>query len=491
MVGARARESPRNSDLEPMRTPLLFLLAVAAIVACDSPRDTTASVPETADKEHSAEANYTEYCASCHGQQCADFVQREWIYGNSWMEVWNSIIVGYPQDGMAAFGETFTTGELTDLTHYVMNAQEDVAFEAYKNRPRELQTDWKTEALEFEAELVADELEVPWGMAFLPDGSMLVTERVGRLTQISPEGQRTEIIGVPQVVSRGQGGMLDVELHPDYARNGWVYLSYSKAHPTQFRMSTTAVERGRIVDGQWVDAFEIFEAYPYDINFHHYGSRLKFDQEGSLWITVGERGKRDVNPQDLSRDCGKLHRVLADGRPHPGNPYFGEKDKRETIYSYGHRNPQGLSIHPETGQVWEHEHGPRGGDEINKIQPGVNYGWPVISYGVEYNGNHFTRYTEWTGMEQPVHYWVPSIGPCGLEIVRSDRYPEWQGNFLVGSLSFEYLERCVMEGEQVVHREQLLSGLGRVREIETGPDGYLYVAAEGPGRVIRLLPKRE
>ncbi|MDG1573270.1 PQQ-dependent sugar dehydrogenase [Robiginitalea sp. M366] len=334
-------------------------------------------------------------------------------------------------------------------------------------------------------ELVVDGLQIPWGMAFLPDGSMLITEKAGTLIHFK-DGQRTEVVGVPEVYLRGQGGLLDLELHPDYDQNGWIYMSYASPDGPE-KGGHTAIARARLQGNQLTDFEVLYKAGPNTTRGQHFGSRLEFDAEGYLYFTIGERGERDVNPQDITRDGGKVYRLHADGRIPADNPFAGQAGAREALYTYGNRNPQGMARHPETGAIWIHEHGPRGGDEINIVKKGANYGWPLVTYGINYSGTPITDQTEMPGVEPPVHYWVPSIAPSGMAFVTSFRYPQWHGDLMVGSLAFQYLEHLEMEGTRVVKREKLLEGIGRVRNVRQGPDGYLYVAVEGKG-IYKLVP---
>jgi glucose/arabinose dehydrogenase len=237
-----------------------------------------------------------------------------------------------------------------------------------------------------------------------------------------------------------------------------------------------------------VDKEVIFDAGPDSNRGQHWGCKLQFDKENYLWFGVGDRGNRDVNPQSLENHSGKMHRIYDDGSIPEDNPFVNTTDAIPSIYSYGHRNPQGTSMHPETGEIWESEHGPKGGDELNLIKPGLNYGWPVISYGINYDGTKFTDITKKEGMEQPVIYWTPSIAPCGMTFVDSDRYPGWKNDILIGSLRFKYLERVELDGNKVVAQEKLLEDMGRVRNVEVSPDGYIYVAFETPGYIVKLLP---
>ena len=335
------------------------------------------------------------------------------------------------------------------------------------------------------SELIVDNLAVPWGLAFLPDGSMLITEKAGELI-LFKDGKKTSIADVPAVYERGQGGLLDIELHPDYKNNGWLYLSYASAEGDD-KGGHTAIMRAQLKNNALVNKEVLYKATPNTTAGQHFGSRIEFDKEGYLYFSIGERGERDVNPQDITRDGGKIYRLHDDGKVPTDNPFVNEEGAKTAIYSYGHRNPQGLVLNPETGAIWDHEHGPKGGDEINIIKKGKNYGWPVITYGINYSGTPITDITEKEGMEQPIHYWVPSIAPSGVTFVTSDKYPDWKGDLLVGSLAFQYLEHLVMDGEKVVEREKLLEGMGRVRNVRQAPDGYIYVAIEGKG-IYKLVP---
>ncbi len=343
------------------------------------------------------------------------------------------------------------------------------------------------EKIPFTAELLIDEIPVPWGMAFLPDGSMLITEISGDLIHFK-EGQKTMVSNVPEIYKRGQGGLLDIALHPDYANNGWIYISYSSEQGDN-KGGNTALMRAKLKNNALVDNELLYKAIPNTTKGQHFGSRIVFGNDGHLFLSIGERGDRDTNPQDITRDGGKIYRFNDDGSIPDGNPFVDREGAKTAIYSYGHRNPQGLAKNPETGEIWENEHGPRGGDEINIIEAGANYGWPLVTYGINYSGTEITDKTEMEGMTQPIHYWVPSIAPSGMAFVSSDKYGEdWKGSVLVGSLKFQYLERLAMNGNKVVKREKLMEGMGRVRNVKEGPDGLIYVAVEGKG-IYKLVPK--
>ena len=335
------------------------------------------------------------------------------------------------------------------------------------------------------AELLVEGLENPWGMVFLPDGGLLITEKSGELI-LFKDGQKTLIENAPTVYLRGQGGLLDIELHPDYANNGWIYMSYS-SEEGEGKGGSTAIMRAKLNGNSLTDSELLYKASPNTTKGQHFGSRLEFDNDGYLYFSVGDRGNRDVNPQDITKDGGKIYRIMDDGTVPSDNPFVGEPGAKTAAFTYGNRNPQGMIKHPETGAIWIHEHGPKGGDEINIVQKGANYGWPVITYGINYSGTPITEITAKEGMEQPIHYWLPSIGPCGMTFVTSDKYPEWKGNLMVGSLAFQYLERLELDGNKVTYREKLMEDMGRVRNVIQGPDGFIYVAVETKG-IYKLVP---
>jgi aldose sugar dehydrogenase len=342
---------------------------------------------------------------------------------------------------------------------------------------------------------VAEGLENPWGLAFLPDGGMLVTERPGRLRLIRDGVLQPEpVAGVPEVFARGQGGLLDVALHPDFASNRLVYLSYSKPGP---QGATTAVSRGRLEGNRLADVQEIFEAKAWAEAGQHFGSRLVFDRDGYLFVTIGDRGDRtDLGPrqkaQDRSNHAGTTLRLHDDGRVPADNPFVGQAGVLPEIYTYGNRSPQGLVLHPTTGELWQTEHGPRGGDEINLIRAGRNYGWPVVTYGINYNTTSITDQREAPGMEPPLLQWTPSPGVAGITIYQGSAFPRWQGDVFVAALVGQHVTRVTFEGTRPVRQEKLVADLGhRFRDVRTGPDGFLYLLADsrsGTSPILRLEP---
>lgn len=435
------------------------------------------------------EAIYAQYCESCHGLKLKGFANWQWKHGSKTKAIRASIVEGRGEGAMPAFGEVLSDQELKELVTYLrygLDNLQEYSLEEVVADQGEIIT---SEDMRFQLQAVVTGLENPWGMAFLPNGDLLVTDKPGDLYHIKSGGKKQLIGNTPEVNDGGQGGLLDITLDPDYVNNGWIYLSYSiLKREGGTKLATTAVSRYHLQGDQLVDGELLFEGLPYSKTRHHYGSRLTFDEAGYLFITIGDRGARDVNPQSLKVFPGKVHRIHADGTIPKDNPFYEEAGAIQSIYSYGHRNPQGMARHPITGQIWTHEHGPRGGDELNIIKKGANYGWPVLSYGINYNGTTFTDKTTAPDMESPVHYWVPSIAPSGMDFVKSDKYPSWNGHLLLGSLKFEYLNLCKLAGEQVVSEEILMKGVGRVRNVKQGPDGFVYVAVEGPGRIFRLVP---
>jgi glucose/arabinose dehydrogenase len=336
---------------------------------------------------------------------------------------------------------------------------------------------------------IAKGLDHPWSFAFLPDGGMLVTEREGRL-RVYRDGRLNPkpVAGVPAVYASGQGGLFQVILHPAYAQNKWIYLSYAArvdggAHTrvTRFRYDAAA--------HALVDAKTIFQAGPPDSGGRHFGGRMVFDREGYLFITVGERGNSS-KAQDYAAHHGSVIRLHDDGRVPAENPFLGRAGIRPELFTKGHRNPQGMDLHPETGAVWTHSHGARGGDEINIIRKGRNYGWPIISYGRHYSGEKIGVGTHKDGMEQPLYYWDPSIAPSGMAFYTGDKFPGWKGSIFVGALAGQLLARVEFDGLRFVKEERLLEDrIGRIRCVRSGPDGYLYISTDdSDGRIVRLEP---
>ncbi len=332
-------------------------------------------------------------------------------------------------------------------------------------------------------------LENPWSVAFLPDGRMLVTERAGHLRLVGPDFRLAAqpIEGLPEIVERGQGGLFDVVLHPQYAQNGWIYWAYNAPGPGGWG---TALARGKLQGQRMTEVQVLFSMQPKTRSSQHFGGRIVFDKAGMLYLTLGDRGDKD-RAQKLDDHAGSVIRMHDDGRVPADNPFARRAGALPEKWTLGNRNMQGAALHPQTGKLWTHEHGPQGGDEVNVMRPGLNYGWPVITYGVNYGlGTRIGEGQSKPGMVPPLHVWVPSIAPSGMTFVSGSQFPQWQGDLLVGALRGQMLVRLVLDGEKVLREERLLQGrVGRIRDVRMGPDGLVYLLSDGPdGALMRLEP---
>lgn len=341
---------------------------------------------------------------------------------------------------------------------------------------------------EFDVRLVAEGLQFPWGMAFMPDGNVLVTEKVGRLRIITPDGKVSEPIkGVPAVFFQQQGGLLDVALDPEFAKNRLIYLSYAEPEGSR---AGTAVARAELKDDSLENVQVIFRQIPKVLGSVHFGSRLAFAPDGNLFITLGDRGNYMEEAQNLSNHIGKIIRIKPDGSVPSDNPFVNHPQAKPEIWSYGHRSMQGATIHPQTGALWIHEHGPKGGDEINIPQAGKNYGWPKANYGTHYDDTPIKNEHAAQGFEEPIHYWVPSIAPSGMVFYTGKLFPAWRGNLFVGALAGRQLVRLTTGENKILSEERLLTDTLRFRDVEQGPDGALYLLTdEDNGKLLKLSPK--
>ncbi len=347
-----------------------------------------------------------------------------------------------------------------------------------------------TESHEIQVTTYAEGLNQPWGMTFLPDGRLLVTEKAGDLRIVDSTGKvSAPIKGMFEVNTTGQGGLLDVVLDPNFADNQVIYFSYAKVESDDSQ-SRTAVGKAQLNDNSLTNIKQIWQQAQGKKAGYHYGSRLVFDRSGHLFVTMGDRGnKQEV--QDLSTHFGKVVRIDTDGQPAKDNPFINQANALADIYSYGHRNIQGAFLHPDTGELWGNEHGPRGGDEINIIKAGNNYGWPLITFGINYNGTPITDKTAMDGMQQPIHYWDPSIATSGMLIYSGDAFPNWQGDVFTGALKLMHLSRVKFDQNNKLITEErlLLDQKQRIRAIEQGPNGYIYVATDNPnGAILKISP---
>jgi glucose/arabinose dehydrogenase len=440
---------------------------------------------------------YDQHCVACHGRNleggaAGSLVDGVWKFGGEDAQIAETIREGRQGTAMASFKPVLTEDQ---IWHLVLLIRQEEA-EAKEHPPTIVDPDGaviRSEKQAFKIEVVARELETPWGLAFLPDGRLLVTERPGRLRVVEKGRLLPDpVASTPKVWNEQDGGLLDVEVHPRFAENGWIYLSYAKPGPGDTSM--TAVVRGRIRENRWVDEQAIYTPAPalFGTPNYHYGSRFLFDRGGALFFSIGDRGQKEA-AQDLGSPLGKVHRVNDDGTVPADNPFASRAGAVPTIWTYGHRNPQGLSIDPVSGLLWESEHGPMGGDELNILEPGHNYGWPVISHGLEPG----ITGTAHEGMEAPIVYWNPTIAPSGIHFYEGARYPRWQHDLFVTGLGGTALRRLEVKGREVTHQEVLFNRYGRVRDVVTGPDGLLYIALQlpgvklsssTPGVVVRLVP---
>jgi len=435
----------------------------------------------------SAADNYGKYCAGCHGAKLEKFAEKAWMDEEGTSSAFSSIKFGIETIGMPAFQLTFSDTEIEALAAYVKKGiPEDRSLLKPAVTPGGVV---ESEVQKFVVDTVVTGLNVPWGLAFLPNGDMLISERSGSLHIFSKGKLSPPVEGLPPIMAVGQGGLLDICLHPDYDKNGWIYFSYSALNTESRKaIGNTAIMRARLKGNSLYDQQVIYKGTPETDRNYHFGCKIAFDGKGHIFFGNGDRGQHFDFPQKLDNTNGKIHRLNDDGTIPDDNPFANTPGAIASIYSYGHRNPQGTCIHPVTGDLWISEHGPRGGDELNIIRPGLNYGWPVISYGINYDGTILTPDIEKEGMEQPVFYWIPSIGPCGMTFVTGDRYKNWKHNILLGSLPLKHLERVVIKNNSVLHREELIEGVGRVRNVVMSPDGYIYLSIETPGKILRLIP---
>ncbi|MFH5831890.1 PQQ-dependent sugar dehydrogenase [Halalkalibaculum sp. DA3122] len=445
--------------------------------------------------QDSGQQIYQNMCASCHGAELqggsgSSLVDGEWKYGDTRSDLLNNIKEGIVEQGMPAFGSSLSDEEINSVIDFIREVEsgEPVAADAVSDTLQTLDYDIRVETY-------ADSLEIPWAIDFINERLSVITERPGRLRLVINGTLIDEpVSGTPEVLHEGQGGLLDVTADPDFTENGWIYLSYSHAITSEEgdTLAMTRVVRGRINNNRWIDQQVLFEAphETYVSTRHHYGSRIVFDEEGYLYFSIGDRGQRP-NAQNLSLPNGKVHRIHPDGSIPDDNPFVNHEGALPSIYTYGHRNPQGLAIHPETDRIWDAEHGPRGGDEVNLLRAGSNYGWPVITYGIHYDGRIMTRERAKEGLKQPAYYWRPSIAVSGIAFYDKEMFPLWKNRLLVGALAYEEVRLLNVKNDRVIHDQVILKDHGRVREAVTGPDGAIYVVLNDPGKVVRISKVKE
>jgi glucose/arabinose dehydrogenase len=467
------------------RTLLLVPLLPSIALAADGPDYSKMKTDQV----------FEQLCASCHGKDLSgglggSLIDGEWKHGGSDQDLLKSIREGNAQFGMTAFKTVLDDRQIRSLVIHIREKEKQAKEKGIAFPKPELGKVTKTQHEDYKIEMVVEEgLKNPWAIAFLPDGRKLVTEKAGRLRIIDATGKLLPepVKGTPKVIDHGQGGLMEVAVHPDYEKNGWIYLGYSDGSREGKDVKTlTTYVRGKLKDGEWTGQELIWKADPkfYSGAGVHFGTRLVFDK-GYVYFPVGERGGW-MEAQDVENPKGKMIRLHDDGRVPADNPKFDGKTPVPGLWSYGHRNPQGLDIDPRDGSIWSTEHGPRGGDELNLVKKGLNYGWPVITYGMNYNGTAMTDLTAKEGMEQPLTYWVPSIAPCGADFYTGDLFPNWKNHLFIATLAAEELHRIELVGGKVVAQEVVFKGLGRIRDVVSGPDGALYVLL--PNRIARVAP---
>jgi glucose/arabinose dehydrogenase len=476
---------------------------------------------------------FTEVCAACHGTTQAkgpvgpSLFAETWTHGGDDNAITRSIRDGYPEKGMPPFKDQLSDQDIFQMIAYIRTQTANL-----KDKPVYVPDPdgqiVKSETVTFKMEILARNLETPWALAFLPDGRLLITERPGRIRIVDKDGKMEPepVKGLPKVWEKQDGGLFDIEVHPDYAKpgNGWLYISYSEPlagwtppppdpnapppppagaqggrgrGPSNDPPSMTVIMRGRLKNNEFVDQQVLFRAAKelYSQTNAHYGSRFIFDKQNHLFFTLGEK-QQMMDAQDLSKPTGKIHRINDDGTIPKDNPYANDPKVFPSVWSYGHRNPQGLAWDPVTGQLWESEHGPTGGDEINIIYPKHNYGWGIASKGMQPG---ITKTSE-PGMDDPIRYWTPSVAPSGIAFYTGDKYPGWKNNLFVSCLAGQQLKRLEVKDGQVLHEEQVFNQFGRVHDVIQGPDGLLYVTLQLPGQVLsqstpgmvaRLVPVKQ
>lgn len=438
----------------------------------------------------SVEKIYKSHCETCHGKNLkggmsAPLNDNKWQFGGSVKEITHSISEGIVDKGMPAWKDTLSPEEIRSLVIFI---QEQQSVASNKSAKREPSDPIQTQLHNFKLKKIAEGSGVLWSIDFLPDGTIISAQRDGKLW-LFKDGKTTQVKNTPKVWQGGQAGLLEAAVHPDYQKNGWIYLVFSQSDDGKKGM--TSIVRGKLKNTQWVEQQSIYKTQKkYEIGTqYHFGSRIVF-KDGFLFFSIGDRGRQDM-AQDIATPNGKIHRIHDDGRIPKDNPFINKG--YATIYSYGNRNPQGLDIHPLSGELWESEHGPRGGDEINLIEKGKNYGWPSITYGMNYNGTPITSRTEQQGMEQPKLYWVPSIAVSGIDFYAGKRFPKWNHNLLVASLKSEELHRLTIKNNQVVNDEILFKNLGRLRDIAVSDSGRVFVTLnddwQGSNSIFELIPQ--
>jgi aldose sugar dehydrogenase len=482
---------------------VLAAVTVGFLCACMVKPDGAGASPTTPPQQRvGATQLYNENCAKCHGRSgegggagTRTLLTVEKFDQKNDRPFFDAIKNGVPDMGMDAYGTTMTDEQIWSLVVHIREMQAG-ALRAANGSPKATNGVYPSKHVPYRIETVVEEgkgLKTPWSMDWLPDGRMLVANRPGAMYVSNKGVLGPEVKGLPETVEIGQGGLMDVAVHPDCAKNGWIYLAFTDPKKDEARSGMTKIVRGKLKfegdQATWTGQQTIYEADQkhYTRAGIHFGSRIVFDGKGHVFFVVGERGS-NMGAQSLENPWGKIHRVNEDGTIPSDNPFVSNASAIKSIWSYGHRNPQGLVLDLD-GLLWDTEHGPRGGDEVNRIEKGANYGWPVVCFGIDYSDAPFRL--PWPKADQkinmPVFRWMPSIGACGLDVVRGDVFPQWKGDLVAGGLSGANVDRFRMKDGQLVEREELVHGMGRVREVTVGPEGAIYIALNQPDKIIRLV----
>lgn len=444
---------------------------------------------------------YRKHCVSCHGKELEGGIGGSLVSMKEWKPAYDAefaeiIRNGLPDLGMAAYGTVLSEKEIRSLVIYIREQFLLKNKEAIREGASPRGGVFRSEEASFRLEEVLEYPGILWSVAWLPDGDRLVAAFDGELVRIPAGGGEAKVItGTPEVWRHGQGGLLEVAVHPEYPEEPWIYLAFSAASGERAgrKVGMTRIVRGQLDGDRWVKQERIYEA-PKATHLptaYHFGTRLVLTEDGSLYFAIGDRGRKAM-AQDLSKPNGKMHRLRWDGSIPGDNPFVERSDALPTLWSYGHRNPQGIDQHPGTGEIWLTEHGPRGGDELNRVQRGANYGWPEVTHGMNYNGLPITEFTEKPGMVSPVVHWTPSLAVCGMAFYTGEAFAGWEGDLLVTGLAAQELRRLVLEDGEVVHQEVLIKDQGRVRDVGIGPDGIpeilIMETDRKTGRLMQLQP---
>ena len=433
---------------------------------------------------------YMKYCATCHGKDmnggmAKSLTDGSWQFGGTDAEIFTHIEDGLPKRGMPGFQVSLTEEDVEKIIVFIRK-EESLQRNKEKRDPKKVEN----RKYNIVVKTWIEDLDFPWALDFIDKKTALITERPGNL-RVAKSGklQDKPVQGTPRVLHEGQGGLMDVAVDPDYDKNGWIYLSYSHILEEDDELTMTRIVRGKISNNKWTNQQVLFEALAehYSDTRHHYGSRIVFDKKGFLYFSIGDRGARH-QAQQINRPNGKIHRIYKDGKIPDDNPFVSQSNAIQSIFCYGNRNPQGLAVHPQSDEVWETEHGPMGGDEVNLILNGKNYGWPEVTYGLNYDGTVISEYTEKPGMQQPALHWTPSIAVCGLDFYTGNLFPKWQNDLIVGALRYEQVRILEIENNRIVDDQVILSDYGRVRDVTTGPDGAIYVVLNEPDKIVRITP---